>query len=505
MGLDIDITKPLRGNAALERLVRAVERATAHDEPAAVEWKSTLDLATAHGRFHVARCILAMANRDPKVAAREFDGYGYVVVGAEPGAIAGIVSADPAAYVGPINQYVGSDDNGPAWSPTHVPVNNATVAVFIVEPPQPGHRAWPLRKTYRDINNKGADEGTVFVRSPGRTAPASAAEMDMLSRRAAAAEQATPDIDVELEGDVPLSWFDDATLGDTIAAWSQRRAWTQVRAARELDAERNRPDPKPSATADQPYNLRQVGSSAAAISAMIDEAARAQRELERAMRQAASTNVLGALGLTNKPDRRSLEAFEAEVDDWEARLTEAAGDSFDEMYRAQGHGEVAVRVTNRSNRFLEKVRVKVSFPWHEASASDDEPGPERLPAPPRPLGEPEADDSPFARMLRGDALLTPFPSGLDVFDYGTDLGRRTWVENGSINIVFELEELRPHDSDASDTVWIRLPARPAGGLLEGTWEVTAKGMHAVVRGIIAVETVEAPVDCADVLTRSVTS
>lgn len=91
-----------------------------------------------------------------------------------------------------------------------------------VEPPEPGHRAWPLRKTYRDTNNKGADEGTVFVRSPGRTAPASAAEMEMLSRRAAAAEQATPDIDVELEGDVPLSWLDDATVGDAITARSQR-------------------------------------------------------------------------------------------------------------------------------------------------------------------------------------------------------------------------------------------------------------------------------------------
>lgn len=223
------------------------------------------------------------------------------------------------------------------------------------------------------------------------------------------------------------------------------------------------------------------------------------------MQQAAPTNVLGAFGLTSKPDQRSLEAFEAEVNDWETKLTEAARDSFNDMYHAHGHGEVVVCVTNRSNRFLENVRVKVTFPWHAASASDDEPRPGRLPAPPRPFGEPEAGDSPFARMLRGDALLTPFPSGLDVMDFGTDLGRRTWVDNGSIKIVFELDELRPHDSDASDTVWVCLPARPDGGKLEGAWELTAKGMHAVVRGLIAVETTGAPVDSADVLTRSVTS
>ncbi len=345
----------------------------------------------------------------------------------------------------------------------------------------------------------------MFVRNPGRTAPASAAEMDMLSRRAAASEQATPDIDVELEGDVPLSWFDEATLGDAIAGWSQRRAWSRVSAARELDAERNRADPEPSGTTDRPYDLRQMGTSAAAIAATLAEAARAQRDLERAMQQAASTSVLGAFGLTGKPDQRSLETFEAEVDDWETRLTEAARDSFDEMYRAQGHGEVVVRVTNRSNRFLENVRVKVTFPWHAASASDEEPRPGRLPAPPRPYGEPEADDSPIARMLHGGAFLTPLPSGLGTFDYGTDLGRRTWVENGSINITFELDELRPHDSDTSDSIWIRLPARPDSGLLEGTWELTAKGMHAVVRGGVALETTDAPVNSTDVLSRSVTS
>lgn len=503
MGLDIDTTKSLRGNAALERLVRAVERAADHDELASVEWKSALDLTTAHGRFHVARCILAMANRDPKVATREFDGYGYVVVGAEPGPIAGIVSADPATYVGPINQYVGSDDNGPAWAPTHVPIDNATVAVFIVEPPEPGHRAWPLRKTYRDATGKGADEGTVFVRGPGRTAPANAAEMDMLSRRAAAAGHATPDIDVELEGDLPLSWFDEATLDDAIATWSRRRAWSRIRAARELDAAQNRSDPEPTGTTDGPYGLGQLGTGAA-IAGMLADAARTQRELERAMRQAASANVLGTFGLTNKPDQRTLEAFEAEVDHWETKLTAAARDSFDDIYHSRGHGEVVMRVTNRSNRFLENVRVKASFPWHAASASDDEPRPGRLPSPPRPFGEPEPDDSPFARMLRGDMLLTPFPSGLDVLDYGTDLGRRTWVENGSISIVFELDELRPHDSDTSDTIWIRLPARPDGGLLEGTWELTAKGMHAIVRGPIAVPTTEVPVDIADLLSRAIT-
>jgi hypothetical protein len=97
------------------------------------------------------------------------------------------------------------------------------------------------------------------------------------------------------------------------------------------------------------------------------------------------------------------------------------------------------------------------------------------------------------------------PPGLGTFDYSTDLGRRTWVENGSINIIFELDELRPHDSDTSDTVWIRLPARPDGGQLAGTWELTARGMHAVVRGVIAVETTDIPVDSVEVLTRSVAS
>ena len=495
MPLDIDSTKSLRGGAALEQLVHAVTRAAEHDELASVEWKSSLDLSNSHGRFHVARCILAMANRDPDTAANEFGGCGYIVIGATPDGLDGVVSTDPAKYFGPINRYVDSDGNGPAWACFHVPVGLKTVAVFVVEPPEAGHGAWPLRRTYRDASGDGADEGTIFVRSPGRTAPATATQIEMLNRRAAAVEPALPEIEVALEGAIPLSWFNETTLGDEITGWSLRRARSMIQIAHRIDAERHPADPEPRGTTS---DVSQTGSGAA-FSAVLAEADRVQRELDLAMRKVMSANVFGTLGQTSGTDRRSLQTFEAEVNNWSVALSRAARASFDALYHQQGHGEVVVLLVNRSKRFLENVRLKVLFPWPVGSASDEEPRPRPLPAPPRPFGELDKGTSALAEVLRQHGSLDAVPSFLAGVDHSIDPIRRTWVENGSMNIVFELDELWPHDTLTSDPIWIRLPARPSSGVLEGTWELTAKDIHGVVSGAIAVATSESPINPADVL------
>jgi hypothetical protein len=87
--LTIDTSTALRGTGALIGLVQAVVNADQHDESDAIEWKSTLDASTRDGCFHVPRAVLGLANREPGRSKLIFEGYGYVVVGAEPGRLAG--------------------------------------------------------------------------------------------------------------------------------------------------------------------------------------------------------------------------------------------------------------------------------------------------------------------------------------------------------------------------------------------------------------------------------
>lgn len=95
--LDIDTSRPLKQVAQLQSLVDAVLRADPTDESHWVEWKSDLDVVACHDdRGQLARHVLGMANRTPETANRTAGGYGYILVGVEPGALGGTALPDPA-------------------------------------------------------------------------------------------------------------------------------------------------------------------------------------------------------------------------------------------------------------------------------------------------------------------------------------------------------------------------------------------------------------------------
>ncbi|HMR94853.1 MAG TPA: hypothetical protein PKE05_04905 [Microthrixaceae bacterium] len=118
MALDIDTSEPLRGIRDLLRLVDAVYRAAPNDESRSVEWKSTLDLESKAGCFSIARTILGFSNRMPGVAAAEFGGLGYMLVGVEPDSVAGVATIDNARLYSQVIPYVGED--GPRWAVVEV-------------------------------------------------------------------------------------------------------------------------------------------------------------------------------------------------------------------------------------------------------------------------------------------------------------------------------------------------------------------------------------------------
>jgi hypothetical protein len=176
MAPDIATTLPLRTHTELAQLVAAIVKASASDETDWLEWKRTLDLSSRISQGVIARTILGMANRTVATAMRSMGGFGYVVVGAEPGLVEGVTEVDPAQLGPAIQDYLGPD--GPAWNFTYINAGPAKVLVITVEPPRSGDRIRTLNK-----ESERHLRGTVLVRRPGQTIQANPDEVRAMEDR----------------------------------------------------------------------------------------------------------------------------------------------------------------------------------------------------------------------------------------------------------------------------------------------------------------------------------
>lgn len=182
MALKIDSSRSLRTSEQLASLIRAVVSAAPADESRAVEWKNGYsDLASPEASFAIGRAILGFANRMPGVAATQFEGAAYVVVGAEPGVLLGQRVPDSANVVNAIGRYCGQ--GFPLWDGREVLVEGKTVFVVTVEPPRAGDRIALLQKDFQPAKGPLVRAGTVFVRQPGATERATKEELESLQDR----------------------------------------------------------------------------------------------------------------------------------------------------------------------------------------------------------------------------------------------------------------------------------------------------------------------------------
>lgn len=468
VALSIDTSHALRGTADLRLLVNAVVAATDHDESDWIEWKSDLDLTTKEGCFQIARTVLAMANRLPDRAKTTCEGLGFIFVGAAPGNLCGITSVDPARLDQLIEPYVGSVD-GPRWTPTFLQDGGNTVLVVTVEAPEPGDRIFTLRKEFG-----GNRSGTVFVRKQGRTVPADAEDLDGLQRRLTAAQRSSgASLDIRAVGDVPLSWIDPEATRPAIERWANRRRDGLIAQARAVERSRQEPE--------QPDEVTGLTSLAAM--------ARQQDTLRRAMRDAAR---LGSF--LEEEDTRTVDEYIDQVNTWHERLVEASLEALPGAYVSAGHGVLAFEVENLGSRFLSDVEVEIRFDFDGAAGSDEEPDPRRLPSPPREYGKPK----PRADFL-SSGLISPVITPPYLPDLG-GIGRRTWVEDGSVIVKFDIGDLRQHAIDVSDDVYVFVTRPPEDGVLHGTWKATVRDVGGVLTGTVDVAVAEEPVDVVEVLT-----
>ena len=174
----IATSRALLQPAELHRLVRAVEAAQHEDEDEWIEWKSCLDLREKATHVKLACQIVAMANRRVAEAARFAEGFGYVLVGVEPGNRCGVTRVDFADLRPGVERYLGF--HGPCWTPRYDTADGSSVLVIVVDPPEYSHRAHCIVREFAGIR-----AGAIFVRKGSQTINADPDDLDYLTHRAA--------------------------------------------------------------------------------------------------------------------------------------------------------------------------------------------------------------------------------------------------------------------------------------------------------------------------------
>jgi hypothetical protein len=196
MGLAIDTTRAVRGPRARLELVGALLAAPPSEpETDWIEWKGEADLKAKAWRGELASHVLGFANRDPLLAARNFEGHAYLLVGVQPGRLGGVEALDPAQLDDGVAPYLGGAE-GPRWELDFLQLDGRTVLAITVDAPREGDPIHTLRRGFTNPSGKTQPEGRIFIRRQGQTTPEpSSAEVRMLSARS---RPAAPGLDLEI-------------------------------------------------------------------------------------------------------------------------------------------------------------------------------------------------------------------------------------------------------------------------------------------------------------------
>ncbi|MFI8793444.1 helix-turn-helix domain-containing protein [Streptomyces sp. NPDC055105] len=176
MALSLDLDKPFRSPLELKELINAIYAAGDHDENDWIEWKSTYDLTQKEVKATLARHIIAMANRMPDKSVLTASGYGYIVVGVEPGNVTGLATIDLADLESGIRPYLGH--RGPEWNPSYAKFDEKDVLVISIAPPKAGDAIFTLHKDFAKYS-----AGMIFVRRAAQTVQAGPGEVAQLAAR----------------------------------------------------------------------------------------------------------------------------------------------------------------------------------------------------------------------------------------------------------------------------------------------------------------------------------
>jgi hypothetical protein len=207
----------------------------------------------------------------------------------------------------------------------------------------------------------------------------------------------------------------------------------------------------------------------------------AQRQLLSAL-----GNVAGLL-----QDRRSLEQFVDQVDRWREEATRASFARFERLYSANGFGRIGVKVTNTGSRFLEGVRIEMTFPPGEVDLRDDLPG--RVHLPPEPWEYGKLTDLVASSLPRYVPSAMVHLAGLLAADH-----EPSSIVDGS-TVSFWLGDLRQGGTGTSANVYLVLDHWPGPGSISVSWTASARNADGITTGAGEVAIAKEAIDHGDLV------
>ena len=227
MALALDISRQLRSAKELSDLIVAISTADASEsEPDWLEWKREADLSSRRWHALIGKFIVGFANRDPAVASRATGGCAYLVIGVEPGNLAGVNPIDNADLHAGVSRFVRETVR---WNPQYIEHRGRRVLVITVEPPESGDQIAAMLRAYQS-DSRGSSvcrEGDVFIRRHGNTDLATQDDFDMLVNRFGTGAERANTISVQTLGTVSAITVECGPV--EIDAWcsEQRRVYLE--------------------------------------------------------------------------------------------------------------------------------------------------------------------------------------------------------------------------------------------------------------------------------------
>ncbi len=471
MTLALDLSKAVRSRAGYRELVLAVYQAPASEqETNSIEWKGTVDLAEKRWQAEMGRQVLGMSNRDAEAAGKVLGGCGYILLGVSPGELPGTRVYDADKIENWIAAYVGQPPNAPEWMPTYVHVHDKDVLVLTIEPPRDGHPAWPCRKEYlADPRSAGTNpkpatrEGAVYVRHKASTREATAADIEMLSRRTAGARKRIGRVSLLLVTESRAVALDIGP--EAIAVWADR----------EREALKPPPPRKPEGSEATSIKLSDLPESSP-----LRSLAGMSSVLEAAMQ----ANVMAAKVLGLESDSRTPEQYDKEVDEYITKATEALPGVLLKGCQVRGLGRVAFVLRNDTDDPIHGLLVEVRIPAKGVMAlHEDEIPNAKMPTRPVMLGMARRSRLDYLGGLGYPSLLAPsfrMPAISPI--------RRVHIDNShSVVLTFDPLDLYPEDTAELDEVWLFANPAVAGTTLAAEWSARSRDASGVLRETLEIE------------------
>ncbi|MFI6587431.1 helix-turn-helix domain-containing protein [Embleya sp. NPDC050493] len=497
--------RPVRP-AELLALIHAVRDGVV-EESTWLEWKSTLDLTAKRDLSHIARAVLAFANRMPDDADLFVEGHGYLLVGVDKGVVQGVAWRDPIDLSRGVEAYTGDCLR---WFPAYLKVDcpdgeQREVLVIDVEPPRWGDPIHVARKESEHFK-----DGAVLVRNMGNSAPAKSRQVDALSQRMLRSRDSLC-LDVEVASGIPIPVIGvvredlEATVErekrsvlESLLEWEARN-----RAARPRDGGFDAADFADGPEADS--GVRTYTSNPPVLSfSEYQELAKRRAEgeelddTERHMLRAFEARTQATLGMAfaglaslvnTVPDGRSPEQYRAEVDRYIAAYGQTLGrDAHERAVRSVA--PLRLRLCNPTDTNLAQVEIQLYVPGDvtavqpPASATFDPGYPDR----PTPYGPRPRSPLGFEFPMPSFALAPRVTSAQNILGPSHRPARRPVIRNGgSTTIDFPPVDLRPHSQIDLDPI-VLLVRTPAPSTVVGTWQATCTNKDGRTAGTLTLTT-----------------